>query len=154
MNKIIKRKRYNTESAVKLGEWDNGQQTELISFCRERLYRTQSGNYFLHGVGGALTKYATFNTIDGEGGEEIIPMTFEQAKEWAEKKLSGDEYETIFGGIEESESSYYVYGSERTVVTLPPDILQSLREKKEATGAAVSWLIKKALQDAGYGDKK
>lgn len=32
---------------------------------------------------------------------KIIPLSIEEAKEWAEENLSGDEYEYIFGEVEE-----------------------------------------------------
>ena len=31
-------------------------------------------------------------------------MSYDEAKEWAEKRLNGDEYEEIFGEIEEDDS--------------------------------------------------
>lgn len=34
-------------------------------------------------------------------GEEIVPMTPEEAKNWAEEKLDVDLYETIFGEVDE-----------------------------------------------------
>lgn len=34
-------------------------------------------------------------------GEDIIPLSEEKAKEWAEKHLEVDEYEEIFGEVEE-----------------------------------------------------
>lgn len=34
-------------------------------------------------------------------GEEIIPMTLNEAKEWAIENLNSDEYEALFGKVEE-----------------------------------------------------
>ena len=34
-------------------------------------------------------------------GDEIIPLTKKKAKQWAEWNLDGDEYEAIFGEVEE-----------------------------------------------------
>ena len=36
-------------------------------------------------------------------GEQIRPMTAEQAHAWVESMLNGDEYERIFGEVEEEE---------------------------------------------------
>jgi hypothetical protein len=36
------------------------------------------------------------------GGQEIIPLSLDDAKHWAEKYLDADAYEKIFGKIEES----------------------------------------------------
>ena len=35
------------------------------------------------------------------GGSEIIPLTEAEARTWAEEHLDGDEYEEIFGEVEE-----------------------------------------------------
>ena len=151
MNKIIKGKRYNTELAIKLGECDNRiYDTNDFTYCWETLYRTQSGNYFLYGKGSALGKNANWNENSDGSSEIIIPMALEEAKEWVQVKLSGDEYEAIFGEIEEIEDDR----SEKITITLPRTLIKSLREKKETTGANLSWLVTKALRDAGYGDKK
>ncbi len=49
-----------------------------------------------------MTKY---NRKTGQnewsGGEEIIPLTVGEAQEWAERYLDADEYEEIFGEVEE-----------------------------------------------------
>lgn len=50
-----------------------------------------------YGEGGPLTCY-----VVEHGKEEIIPMTVEEAKAWAEEKLDGDEYIDIFGDPEEN----------------------------------------------------
>ena len=36
--------------------------------------------------------------------QAIIPLSEDEAREWAEEHLSGDEYEEIFGVVEEDES--------------------------------------------------
>lgn len=42
------------------------------------------------------------HTWDGRtGSSQIIPMTENEAKEWSENKLSCDEYEALFGEVEE-----------------------------------------------------
>ncbi|MCR5718682.1 MAG: hypothetical protein K6F80_06595, partial [Oscillospiraceae bacterium] len=35
------------------------------------------------------------------GDERIIPMTFDEAQEWAEEHLEAEEYEAIFGEVSE-----------------------------------------------------
>lgn len=103
MNKVINGKRYNTESAEKVGEWDNGIYGRDFNRCSETLYRKRSGEFFLHGEGGALSKYRTYAGENNWGdGEEIMPMTDAEAREWAEEKLNGDEYEKIFGAVDEA----------------------------------------------------
>lgn len=101
MKKIINGKLYNTETAVDFGRYWNGFSTRDFKCVYETLYRKKTGEYFLHGEGGAMTTYAE-NVGDMRGwGERIIPMTYDEAREWAEQKLDADEYESIFGEVPE-----------------------------------------------------
>lgn len=68
----------------------------------ETLYRTKRGKYFLHGIGGANTKYWHQYSGGGCGGEEIIPLSEAEAREWCEENLSGDAYIRIWGEPEEA----------------------------------------------------
>lgn len=105
MKKVIKAKLYNTETAVRVGAWDNGRYTNDFEYCSEDLYRKKSGEFFLHGEGGALSLYAS-RCGDGTGyGETIIPMTYSEAQAWAEKRLIGEEYEAIFGEVQEDDNT-------------------------------------------------
>lgn len=103
MKKIIKNKVYDTATAQKCGEWDNGHYTSDFAYCAETLYRKKTGEFFLHGEGHALSKYAWHSGNSSGWGEQIIPMSYTEAQEWAENHLDGDEYVTIFGEPEESE---------------------------------------------------
>ena len=134
MNKIIKGKRYNTESAVHLANWDNGLGNNDLNYCRGELYRTRSGNYFLYGTSGRV-------------GADIEPLSFDEAKEWAEQHLDGDEYEVIFGIIEEESEKE---AKEKILVTIQCETVAKLREVAKSTGATVSWLVEKSLKESGY----
>ena len=101
MKKIINGRMYNTDTAELVGEWDNGHSYTDFNYCKEALYRKKTGEYFLHGKGGARSRWCEWGgncVCDGEG---IIPLTITMAKEWAECNLSADEYEEIFGEVEE-----------------------------------------------------
>lgn len=102
MKKIIDSKLYNTETAIALGEWCNDNYSNL-DLCIETLYRTKKGSYFLHGEGGPRTEYSVqTGTQSWSGGQMIIPMTESDAKVWAEKKLTADEFIEIFGELMEA----------------------------------------------------
>ena len=150
MKKIINGKRYDTESAIKLARWWNLLSPSDFNHCYETLYRKKTGEYFLHGEGGPYSKYR--EVIDENnfgGGETIIPLTLEAAKEWAERHLDGDEYESIFGEIEENAGSDGP--QQQYSLLIPTAVLDALKTKKDVTGTTVSALIIKALRDAGYG---
>jgi hypothetical protein len=100
MKKVINGKMYDTETARKLAANSFGNCNDF-NHWKERLYLKKTGEYFLYCHGGPLSKHAT-NTGDGMGwGEEIKPLSIEAAKAWAEKQIEGDEYEDIFGKVEE-----------------------------------------------------
>ena len=101
MKKIINRKKYDTETAKELGGNSNGMGRGDFRYIAETLYQKKNGEFFLHGAGGAMTEYAE-SYADGRGfGERIIPITEEEARDWVEKNLDAEDYEEIFGEVEE-----------------------------------------------------
>ena len=83
MKKIINSKKYDTQTADVIHEWDNGIYGNDFRSCEETLYKTKNGAYFLHGQGGAMSKYAEpcgNNSVGG--GSDIIPMEKEEAFQW------------------------------------------------------------------------
>lgn len=104
MKKIINGKVYNTETAEQLAKWDNGRWGSF-DICEEKLYRKRNGEFFLYGCGGPKSAYAQ---PDGDNwmtsGHAIVLLSEKEAREWAEEHLNGDEYEAIFGIVEEDES--------------------------------------------------
>ncbi len=101
MKKVINGKMYNTETATLVGSWDNGLYDRDFGRCAEDLYKKKTGEFFLCGSGGPMSKYAVCHGNSTSGDTVIIPMTEKEARAWAEQKLSGDEYEAIFGEVEE-----------------------------------------------------
>ena len=109
MKKIINGKVYDTATAKELGSWGNGGTWRDFNHMEETLYRKKTGEFFLYGEGGPATKYAkAVEQNSWSGGERIMPMSFAEAREWAEKHLDGDEYEEIFGAVAEDESRVQV----------------------------------------------
>jgi hypothetical protein len=77
-------KRYDTQTAELIAEWDNGGNRSDFRHCSESLYRTKNGAWFLHGRGGALSKYAEPCEAGRgtQGGCRITPLSEEQAAAW------------------------------------------------------------------------
>jgi hypothetical protein len=139
MKKIINGAKYDTKTAKKLGEWTNGERYGEFSYCEETLYRTKSGKYFLHGYGGATTKYAISAGNNGwSEGSQIITMSRQAAMEWAEERLDGDEYEEIFGTVEE--------GTEQLSITVPAALKSKLWALAEMQQTSISEIIQKAIE--------
>ncbi len=103
MKKVIDGLRYNTETAEEIHRWDNGLDTGDFKSCEETLYLTAKGRYFLHGQGGAMSKYSVPVSGGRGGGEEIVPMSADEVREWLEEHDGIDALEKYFSDdIEEA----------------------------------------------------
>ena len=103
MKKIINNKRYDTEKAKRLAEYSPaGRPRNNYDFYEEALYIKRTGEYFLHGIGGPATRYAKAVGDGWSGGEKIIPLSHDQARQWAEHSLDAEDYEKLFE-VEEDE---------------------------------------------------
>ena len=139
MNKRIKGKLYNTESAKELARIDSGHSPSDFEYWEEVLYLTKSGNFFLYGWGGGNSRYGEWHGNSGGAGEKIMPMEPEAAIEWSESNLSGDEVEQIFGRLEEDK------------VKITADISVSAKERldslRKETGKSIGEIVEELLNE-------
>ena len=84
MNIMISGRRYNTETAKKLGCY-NHVVPDVDNCYHETLYRKKSNEYFLY--------------FRNASESRITPISIKKAMEWAKIHLDGDEYEIIFGDV-------------------------------------------------------
>lgn len=141
MNKVIKGKRYDTETAKAVGS-DSYLYPGEFKYWNETLFRKQTGEFFLHGEGGPATKYRE-KTDDNMwcGGEKILPLTLKEAQEWAEEHLDGDEYEKIFGTVDET-------GEKQTVIlSIDKGLVEKMKRIASDKGIAASDLISKMIKE-------
>lgn len=102
MKKNVNGLRYDTDKAILIGEASSlVKQTEYVddfSHWFAGLYRTQrSGRYFLAGRGGPMSRFAkSAGQKSWSGGEDIIPMSRQEALEWAEYYLTAEIIEQHF----------------------------------------------------------
>ena len=96
MKKVVDGKMYNTETAEMVASWDNGYSDSDFRCCSETLYRTKKGTFFLHGEGGAMTSWASSRGNIFDWGENVRPLTDEEAKEWLEHHDEVDALERLF----------------------------------------------------------
>ena len=91
MKAVRQGKRYDTTTATNVASWYNTPDTRDFNYVCERLYRTANGGYFLHGEGGAQTKWADVdNPKEIYNGEDIVVLTPQAALEWIEERRVGD----------------------------------------------------------------
>lgn len=140
MKKIINGKRYDTDTAKSMGE-DSYSNTRDFSHWCETLYRKNTGEFFLHGEGGPMSRYAvSTGQNEWRGGEKIIPLTIEAARKWAEEHLDGEEYEKIFGAVEE-------VGDEKKTCTfsLSAATIEKIKRGAAEQGLTLSAYIEKVI---------
>ena len=140
MKKIINGKSYDTEKAAEVGCWSNNRSARDFGHCTETLYRKRTGEYFLYGEGGPMSKYRrAVDQNSWRGGEDITPLTVEEARRWAEENLSADEYEKEFGEVSEDDS--------RTVlsITMNAGLAEKLRREAAKAEMTLSAYIESRL---------
>lgn len=138
MKKIINGKVYDTDKARELG-YDGG--GDGFSRWTETLFQKRTGEFFLHGEGGPMTKYAvSTGQNQWSGGAKIIPLTPSSARKWAEEHLEADDYEAIFG-IPDEDSAERV----TLCIQVPPDLDARLRAAASERGISLSAHINNIL---------
>lgn len=144
MKKVIGGKRYDTDSAKNCGTYYYLNSRDY-GYLEETLYQKRTGEFFLYGYGGPASKYAEVNaTGDWESGEKIIPMSPDDARAWAEKNFSADEYEAVFGEIAEVSDTKKV-----VTFSLPEDVIEKIRMNASGSGATMSDYIASLVRNAG-----
>lgn len=132
MKKIINGKRYDTASAKDCGSYYYSNRNDF-HYVEETLYQKRTGEFFLYGLGGPASKYAEYDGNMWSAGEKIMPMTVKEAQEWAEENLTADEYEAIFGEVEEASETKKV-----VTFSLPEDVIEKIRMKSAEAGITMS----------------
>lgn len=145
MKKIIGGKMYDTEKARMVGDpWSPaGFMSSDFDWYEETLYRKRTGEYFLHGAGGPKTRYAEpYGQSGWTGGERIMPLSYNEAREWAEEHLDTDAYIGAFGNPDEGKEGV----SQLSVRNVPNDVIAALDRMTSETGRTKADLIVEALE--------
>lgn len=136
MKKIISGKLYDTDTARKVSSWDNGFSYSDFNYAEEALFRKRTGEYFLFGEGGPNTKYARrVDSNSWSSGSEIVPLSFDDARLWAEKHMDADSYMREFGPVEDDETRVSLN------LSLPASTVDIIRREASRQGISVSEFI-------------
>ncbi len=139
MKQIINNKKYDTETAREVGS-NSYSQPRDFNWWSETLYCKRTGEYFLYGEGGPRSRYAEHVEQNcWRGGDKIIPLTYEEARKWAEENLNTDEYEEEFGDVAEDDST------ETLTISMPAELIARVRREAQKSGISVSKFIADAL---------
>lgn len=96
MKKIINKKIYNTDTAEKIAEYSNMNNSSDFNYFSEILYKTKKGQFFLAGNGGANSKYAKHGGNESWESSDIILLTEDETINWLEKYDFVNEIEKYF----------------------------------------------------------
>lgn len=135
MKKVINGKLYNTETAKEIKSVSHGDGPRDFRYYEETLYRKRTGEYFLAGEGGPMTKYRqTVGQNSWRGGDGIIPLSYEETLAWAEQEMDVDEYEAEFGQVDEGDLAHLH-------ISVPASIADAIRKAAKVEGVSVSECI-------------
>ena len=143
MRKIINGKLYDTSTAEFIGN-DSYSNSRDFHHWSEELYQKRTGEFFLYGEGGPMSRYAeTVGQNEWSGGEKIMPLTYDKARERAEKHLGVDEYEAAFGLPSEDDTD-----RDTLIVQLPAALMARIRQGAAENGETLTAHVEKLLRAA------
>lgn len=123
--------RYNTETARKVGTWDNGCGTDCVTnydYVSKTLYCKRTGEYFLVCDGGARTPYFS---------PHVEPIGYRAARVWAHEHLEHDAFASEFDAPPA--------GRVVTSLSLDPSTLARLRQLALADGLPMGRYLDKLI---------
>lgn len=141
MKKIINGKVYDTDKARELGT-DSYSSPRDFNYWREVLYQKRTGEFFLYGEGGPMSRYArSIDQNSWSGGEKIMPLSAANARKWAEDHLDADDYEKIFGLPDEDAEPVLLS------MQLPAILAAKARQRAVEDGVALTAIVERALTE-------
>ena len=141
MNKVINGKRYDTDTATKKAMTCSNVSSRDFSYWEESLYQKRTGEYFLFGQGGPMSRYAVSEGNNTwSGGSKIIPLSESQARKWAEQHLDGDEYDEIFS-LPDDEA-----GKKIISLSLPEGVIERIRSEAGKAGVTMSEYVTRLVK--------
>lgn len=142
MKKIINRKLYNTDTATKIAHYELNVSKDDPTWYEEDLYRKRSGEYFIHGSGNELTRYAqTKPEIGSRAGESIVFLTYAQAEEWSKRHMPPKEYSAEFGKIKKSDKRMHI------TLSISEDAADTARRNAAQCGIRLSAYIERLIME-------
>lgn len=128
MKKIIRGRKYDTETARKVGCKTEQAQYGDVDYA---LYRKRTGEYFVH---------AEYDYPYDDGCPDYIkPLSADEANEWAQEHLNADVYDAEFGEIVDDDETI------SASINLPRKTYDKLRRLAVDAGEPMSKYMTKLI---------
>ncbi len=102
MRAITNGKKYDTTTAEHVASASYHGSRSDFQWWSEDLYRKRTGECFVAGEGGPMTRYArAIDQNSWTGSSRVIPLTEPEAREWVERHADAETYEQLFGQVAE-----------------------------------------------------
>lgn len=135
-NKVINGKRYNESTAKEVAKYSSDCGRSDFRWFQETLYLKRTGEFFLVGEGGPMTKYVkTYTSGTRAYGSQIIPLSESEACEWIEENAN-HLYEEYFPVEDDFESE-----CEHISLLLPLELHNKLVDKSKEQAIKVDEYI-------------
>lgn len=121
MKKVIKGKVYDSSTAKKVAIRFTGMELDRTGW--EELYQKKNGEFFI-----LMHKY-------NDQSETITPVSYGGARQWAMDYLEAEEFDDIFGEIEEDDSTI------RTTISTTAAEMEIIKRNAAQAGMTVSAYI-------------
>lgn len=135
MKKVINGKVYDTTKAQLIAEahHDSIKDADGKSL-KQWFYRKKTGEFFVQAEGAAIELENIFQH-DYKPNAGIYPLTYEQAQRWAERELTAERWEEIFGDPEDDETQVSVN------ISMTAKAANTLKQNAAKAGMTVSAYI-------------
>jgi len=100
MRKIINGVRYDTDKAIEIGSAHYSNPSDFRHWEASLYVTPRSKRFFIAGAGGPMSRFSqSVGQNSWSGGSDLIPMSPEEALEWAEQYLDPSEFEEHFADL-------------------------------------------------------
>lgn len=130
MKKIIQGKKYDTETATLVAACQNLSDETNIDYQHKALYKKRTGEYFV-----AVTGCERYR----DRLSEVIPVSYDEARSFAERWMDADEWEREFGEVSEDD------GDVAVTVRVPASAKTALDRECSKTGESRSAIVARLL---------
>ena len=143
MKKVLKNKLYDTDRAKLIADVPHNNIRSGEGTCEQHLYQKKNGEFFLW-LSGARSEVVSNMALDNgihDRERHFYPISYEQARKWAESELDADAYLSLFGEPEEDSTKTALN------IYIRNDTAAKLKAEAGRQGVSIGELIEKMMKE-------